>query len=236
RNAELISPETTRAGVPDSRRIGATLRARCPKPDGRSGDASNEQDRAPRCRKNQSISPWITNSRAIAHPIALRSLPYCSPIAPLLLHGRRFGFQRHACFSRRSRIFAPRSRVPAPPARAIAGGLPHSLFDRLRLLGRAPGDLIFNLLPGSLYRLLFNLPLSLKALSTITITMSVTDLYLQLRDKFDGALQFLFQLLFAQLTARFFDHFLDAPYQIAFAFRLFVLCLFVLCLFVLCLF
>jgi len=82
RNAELIFPETTRAEVPDFRRIGATLRAKCPKPDGHTADASNGQDRASRCRKNQSISPWITNNRAIGRPVAILLLSYCFPIAP----------------------------------------------------------------------------------------------------------------------------------------------------------
>src|SRR5262245_38208024 len=138
---------------------------------------------------------------------------------------RRFGLQRKDGFNSRNHVLDQRRRALAFSARAIARGLLHALFARLRLrlLRRVPGDLPFARIPGAPYRLLFDLRQPLIACFG---AVRVIELRLQLREKFDGALQFLLELLFTQLAARFFDYFLDAPYQIVFAFQLFVLCLF----------
>src|SRR5262245_53620845 len=85
----------------------------------------------------------------------------------LLVHRRRFGLHRNGGFGRGSRIFDLRNRAFALFARSIAGGLFKALFDRLRLSGGDPGDFLFDILPGSLYRLLFNLLRRLMAVSAI---------------------------------------------------------------------
>src|SRR5262245_47051819 len=81
---------------------------------------------------------------------------------------RRFGLQRNDGFNSRNHVLDQRRRALAFSARAIARGLLHALFarlrlHRLRLLRRVPGDLLFASTPGAPYQLLFDFRLPLIA-------------------------------------------------------------------------
>src|SRR5262245_27224621 len=84
-----------------------------------------------------------------------------SPVVALSPFGQRFDLQRGAGLGRPGRVFDLQGL--AFFAHAVAGGLLHALFLRLRLLRRVPGGLLFDLLPSSRRRLLLNFRQSLTA-------------------------------------------------------------------------
>src|SRR5262245_46491980 len=110
-------------------------------------------------------APPVTNRAARAVIKRINQYGHGSPIVALPLFGPRFDLQSGAGFGRRGRVFD----LQAPPffAHAVASGLLHALFVRLRFLRRVPGALSNFLpgLPGPRPRLLFNLSQSLTALA-----------------------------------------------------------------------
>src|SRR5512145_108108 len=124
----------------------------------------------------------ITKGAARAVVERINQYGHGSLITALSHFGHRFDSRRGAGFGRGRRVL--HLRALAFFAHAIAGGLLTALFLRLRLLRSVPGDLLFDLLPSFLRRLLFNFRRSLRVLSGV---VRIVELRLQLREKFDGA-------------------------------------------------